>query len=75
MHYVPRNRGVIKLPGAANIPLREVSDYVPIYTMPRVVKILEVQLTFEIKLYAKTGIQAVITFGISHHLDDVGSNT
>ncbi|MGL9774212.1 MAG: porphobilinogen synthase [Sodalis sp. (in: enterobacteria)] len=53
----------------------EVSDYVPVSAMPGVVRIPEARLAFEIERYAKAGIQSVMTFGISHHLDDTGSDT
>lgn len=53
----------------------EVSDYVPVSAMPGVVRIPEARLAFEIERYAKAGIQFVMTFGISHHLDEVGSDT
>ncbi|WP_074013519.1 porphobilinogen synthase [Candidatus Sodalis sp. SoCistrobi] len=52
-----------------------VSDYVPVSAMPGVVRIPEARLAFEIERYAKAGIQSVMTFGISHHLDDIGSDT
>ncbi|MFT4463547.1 MAG: porphobilinogen synthase [Sodalis sp. (in: enterobacteria)] len=53
----------------------EVNDYVPVSAMPGVVRIPEARLGFEIERYAKAGIQSVMTFGISHHLDEVGSDT
>lgn len=53
----------------------EVSDYVPVSAMPGVVRIPEARLAFEIERYAKAGIQSVMTFGISHHLDEAGSDT
>ncbi|AHF73690.1 Porphobilinogen synthase [Candidatus Sodalis pierantonius str. SOPE] len=53
----------------------EVSDYVPVSAMPGVVRIPEARLAFEIERYAKAGIQFVMTFGISHHLDEAGSDT
>ncbi|CAK8738766.1 hypothetical protein SODG_002369 [Sodalis praecaptivus] len=53
----------------------EVSDYVPVSAMPGVVRIPEARLAFEIERYAKAGIQSLMTFGISHHLDEAGSDT
>lgn len=53
----------------------EVNDYVPVSTMPGMVRIPETRLAFEIEHYAKAGIQSVMTFGISHHLDEIGSDT
>ncbi|KYP97449.1 delta-aminolevulinic acid dehydratase [Sodalis-like endosymbiont of Proechinophthirus fluctus] len=53
----------------------KVSDYVPVSAMPGVVRIPESRLAFEIERYARAGIQSVMTFGISHHLDEVGSDT
>lgn len=52
-----------------------VSDYVSISAMPGVMRIPESRLAFEIERYAKAGIKSVITFGISHHMDEVGSDT
>lgn len=52
-----------------------INDYMPISSMPGVVRIPESQLAFEIERLAQAGIQSVMTFGISHHLDAVGSDT
>ena len=53
----------------------EVSDFVPITSMPGVMRIPESKLAGEIERYARAGIKAVMTFGVSHHLDDTGSDT
>lgn len=53
----------------------DIGDYVPVSTMPGVVRIPESRLAFEIERLAQVGIQSVMTFGISHHLDAVGSDT
>lgn len=53
----------------------EISEYIQVLAMPGVVRIPEARLAFEIERYAKAGIQSVMTFGISHHLDDDGSDT
>ncbi|UVK78815.1 MAG: porphobilinogen synthase [Sodalis sp. Ffu] len=52
-----------------------VSDYMPVSVMPGVMRIPESRLAFEIERCAKTGIKSVMTFGISHHMDEVGSDT
>ena len=53
----------------------EISDFVPITSMPGVMRIPESKLAGEIERYARAGIKAVMTFGVSHHLDDTGSDT
>jgi porphobilinogen synthase len=53
----------------------EVSEYKAIDTMPGVMRIPESRLAFEIERYARAGIRAVMTFGISHHMDATGSDT
>lgn len=52
-----------------------ISEYIPVSGMPGVFRIPEARLAFEIERYAKAGIKSIMTFGISHHLDEVGSNT
>jgi porphobilinogen synthase len=52
-----------------------VSDFVPIKSMPGVVRIPESKLAGEIERFARAGIKSVMTFGVSHHLDNVGSDT
>uniref|UniRef100_A0A1A9UK43 porphobilinogen synthase n=1 Tax=Glossina austeni TaxID=7395 RepID=A0A1A9UK43_GLOAU len=47
----------------------------PISTMPGIFRIPEKLLSYEIEKYAKSGICAIIVFGISQHLDNEGSNT
>lgn len=49
-------------------------DYQPINAMPGVVRIPEKRLAHEIERFAKAGIRSVMTFGISHHLDETGSD-
>ncbi|MCR3756093.1 MAG: porphobilinogen synthase [Sodalis sp. Psp] len=53
----------------------DVSDYVPVSAMPGVVRIPESRLPFEIERLAQAGIQSIMTFGVSHHLDAVGSDS
>ncbi|WP_028534894.1 porphobilinogen synthase [Paludibacterium yongneupense] len=53
----------------------EVSDFGVIEAMPGVLRIPESRLAAEIERYARAGIRAVMTFGISHHKDDVGSDS
>ncbi|WP_029685333.1 porphobilinogen synthase [Tatumella saanichensis] len=50
-------------------------DYQPINAMPGVVRIPEKRLAYEIERIAKAGIRSVMTFGISHHLDETGSDS
>lgn len=52
-----------------------IDDYVAISSMPGVLRIPENKLPYEIERYANLGIRAVMTFGISHHKDEVGSDT
>ena len=53
----------------------EVSDFGVIEAMPGVLRIPEARLASEIERYARAGIRAVMTFGISHHKDAVGSDS
>ncbi|WP_226503096.1 porphobilinogen synthase [Pseudomonas sp. MWU16-30317] len=52
-----------------------IDDFVPIKTMPGVNRIPESKLASEIERYARAGIRSVMTFGVSHHLDETGSDT
>lgn len=52
-----------------------IDDFVPINSMPGVRRIPESKLAGEIERYARAGIQSVMTFGVSHHLDEDGSDT
>ncbi|MBA1200224.1 porphobilinogen synthase [Pseudomonas capeferrum] len=52
-----------------------IDDFVPINSMPGVNRIPEKLLAQEIERYARAGIKSVMTFGVSHHLDEVGSDT
>jgi porphobilinogen synthase len=51
------------------------TDFVPIKSMPGVFRIPESRLESEIERYARAGIRSVMTFGISRHKDDVGTDT
>jgi porphobilinogen synthase len=53
----------------------EIDDFVPIKSMPGVMRIPESKLAGEIERYARAGIKSVMTFGVSHHLDASGSDT
>ncbi|ELY7520412.1 porphobilinogen synthase [Cronobacter sakazakii] len=53
----------------------ELNDYKPIAAMPGVMRIPERYLAREIERIAKAGIRSVMTFGISHHTDECGSDT
>jgi len=52
-----------------------IDDFVPIKSMPGVMRIPESKLAGEIERYARAGIKSVMTFGVSHHLDSDGSDT
>ena len=52
-----------------------IDDFVPINSMPGVNRIPESRLASEIERYARAGIRSVMTFGVSHHLDETGSDT
>ncbi|WP_426151945.1 porphobilinogen synthase [Pseudomonas sp. DC3000-4b1] len=52
-----------------------IDDFVPITSMPGVNRIPESRLASEIERYARAGIRSVMTFGVSHHLDETGSDT
>lgn len=49
-------------------------DYKQIESMPGIVRIPEKRLAYEIERIAKAGIKSVMTFGVSHHLDEIGSD-
>ena len=53
----------------------EIDDFVPITSMPGVLRIPEKKLAHEVERYARAGIKSVMTFGVSHHLDASGSDT
>ena len=53
----------------------EIDDYTAIEAMPGVMRIPEKHLAREIERIANAGIRSVMTFGISHHTDAVGSDT
>ena len=52
----------------------ELDDYKAIDAMPGVMRIPEKHLAREIERIANAGIRSVMTFGISHHTDDTGSD-
>jgi porphobilinogen synthase len=53
----------------------DIVEYVNIPSMPGVTRVPERKLQYEIERYAKAGIKAVMIFGVSHHKDEVGSDT
>lgn len=53
----------------------DIDDFVPITSMPGINRIPESKLAGEIERYARAGIKSIMTFGVSHHLDEVGSDT
>src|ERR1700742_4020169 len=52
----------------------ELDDFAPVESMPGVFRIPERKLDSAIKGIAAAGIKAVMTFGVSHHKDDTGSD-
>jgi len=52
----------------------ELDDFAPIHEMPGIFRIPERKLDASIKRIAAAGIKAVMTFGVSHHKDDIGSD-
>ncbi len=53
----------------------EIKDYQIIATMPWIFRIPEQKLPYEIEQIAKAELKSVILFGISHNLDETGSDT
>ena len=53
----------------------ELDDYAPIESMPGVFRIPERKLAAAIKEMHAAGVKAVMTFGVSHHKDDTGSDS
>ncbi|MDT9587052.1 MAG: porphobilinogen synthase [Candidatus Arsenophonus melophagi] len=53
----------------------EIQDYQPILSMPGIFRIPEHKLPYEIERISKAGLKSVMLFGISHHLDETGSDT
>jgi porphobilinogen synthase len=52
----------------------ELDDFAPVESMPGVWRIPERKLDVAIKEIAGLGIKAVMTFGVSHHKDAIGSD-
>jgi porphobilinogen synthase len=53
----------------------ELDDFAPVESMPGVHRIPERKLGAAIKEIHRAGIKAVMTFGVSHHKDDTGSDS
>jgi porphobilinogen synthase len=53
----------------------ELDDFAPVESMPGVHRIPERKLGSAIKEISRAGIRAVMTFGVSHHKDDTGSDS
>jgi len=53
----------------------ELDDFAPVESMPGVFRIPERKLEGAIKEIAGAGIKAVMTFGVSRHKDDIGSDS
>jgi len=52
-----------------------IDDYAPVDSMPGVFRIPERKLDKAVKDIAGAGVKAIMTFGVSHHKDDTGSDT
>src|ERR1700676_968347 len=53
----------------------ELDDFAPVESMPGVHRIPEKKLGAAIKEIHRAGIRAVMTFGVSRHKDDTGSDS
>ena len=53
----------------------ELDDFAPVESMPGVHRIPERKLEAAIKEMSRAGIRAVMTFGVSHHKDETGSDS
>jgi porphobilinogen synthase len=53
----------------------ELDDFAPVDSMPGVFRIPERKLDAAVKEIAAAGIKAIMTFGVSHHKDDTGSDS
>jgi porphobilinogen synthase len=53
----------------------ELDDFAPIREMPGVHRIPERKLDAAVKQIAAAGIKAIMTFGVSHHKDETGSDS
>jgi porphobilinogen synthase len=52
----------------------DLDDFAPVESMPGIWRIPERKLDVAIKEIASVGVKAVMTFGVSHHKDDTGSD-
>lgn len=53
----------------------ELDDFAPVESMPGIFRIPEAKLGAAVKEIHAAGIKAIMTFGVSHHKDDTGSDT
>ena len=53
----------------------ELDDFAPIESMPGIFRIPEKKLGAAVKEIHAAGIKAIMTFGVSHHKDDTGSDS
>ena len=53
----------------------ELDDYAPVESMPGINRIPERKLGQAVKDMRAAGIRAIMTFGVSHHKDDIGSDS
>ncbi len=52
----------------------ELDDFAPVDSMPGIFRIPERKLDAAVREIAAAGIRAVMTFGVSHHKDEIGSD-
>src|SRR3954451_21022778 len=52
----------------------DLDDFAPVESMPGVFRVPERKLDKAVREIAAAGIKAVMTFGVSHNKDDIGSD-
>jgi porphobilinogen synthase len=52
-----------------------IDDFQEIRSMPGVMRIPEARLAGQIERYARAGVRSIMTFGVSHNKDAIGSDT
>lgn len=52
-----------------------IDDFVPINSMPGVSRIPESKLEQEVEAMSNDGVQSIMLFGVSHHKDEIGSDS
>lgn len=53
----------------------DIKEIIPIDQMPGVYRVPESMLSERVKEVEATGVEAIILFGVSHHKDEIGSDT